>query len=137
MGDSFFLMMGRISLLKTVMHDRLISVLSTTTLTVNNKNPHTLLLIINFFIVNQVLITQVLPHLKVELFGYCSSVEESGSAVDGIMVMLVSFCFERKITIVSSKMIWTMDDDLANHDVIIAYYSGQFMVCKVGKYISI
>ena len=27
------------------------------------------------------------------------------------------------------------DDDLANHDVILAYFSGQFMVCKVGKYI--
>ena len=107
-------------------------------LTVNSKNLHTLLLTIYFcFVVIHVLITQVLPHLKVGLFGYCSSIEETGSAVDGVMVMLASFCFKRKITIVSSKIIWTMDDDLANHDVIIAYYAGQFMVCKVGKYIGI
>ena len=73
--------------------------------------------------------------MKVGLFGYCSSVEEIGSAVDGVMVMLASFCFDRKITIVSGKMIWTTDDDLANHDMILAYYAGLFMVCKVGKYI--
>ena len=103
--------------------------------TLNSKNPHTSLFTINFFILIQVLIAQALPHLEVGLFGYCSSVEEIGSAVDSVMVMLASFCFDRKITNVSSKMIWTTDDDLANHDVIIAYYAGQFMVCKVGKYI--
>ena len=61
--------------------------------------------------------------------------EEAGGAVDEVMIFLSAFCFQRMITMVSGKMIWTSDDDLANHDVILAYFNGQFMVCKVGKYI--
>ena len=68
------------------------------------------------------------------LFSYCGNTEQVGCAVDGVIVMLASLCFNCKITVVTAKLIWTSDDDLTHHDVIIAHFNGQFMVCKVGKY---
>ena len=75
------------------------------------------------------------PVNQTNFYIFLAGVEKPGTAIHPTLPILMSMFLQRKLTVVSGKTRWDSDDSTSSTDIVIAFFSGTYMVTKVGKYI--
>ena len=77
------------------------------------------------------------PVNQCNFYSFLASMEKPGSPIHTTLPLMMSMFLQRKLTVVCGKTCWDSDESTSFVDILIAYFSGTYMVTKVGKYIII
>ena len=75
------------------------------------------------------------PVNQCNFYSFLASVEKPGSPMHPTLPLMMSMFLQRKLTVVCGKTHWDSDESRSSVDIVIVYFSGTYMVTKVGKYI--
>lgn len=80
------------------------------------------------------LINEANPTSQISFYNLLSKLENGeDDYFSGCLIAICASWLNRKISIVSNKYRWDSDDQNP-FDIVLAHFSGTFMVTKVGKY---
>ena len=75
------------------------------------------------------------PVNQCNFYSFLVSMEKPGSPIHPTLPLMMSMFLQWKLTVVCGKTCWDSDESTSSVDIVIAYFSGTYMVTKVGKYI--